>query len=132
MTDDPLDKLFVHDSQIKRTILSEILVSRIRFDTDNELIYINDEIEANKVLIYLLARYALKLAGRTTTHTARPKEISESARVEYTTTRTLLHRLKKYGLVESTRESLYSISPKKFRAVQAYLDRPPYKHSVYS
>lgn len=118
---DPLDVLFTSD--ISRQRLADVLLKHMRIDPKTlHVVWVNDElIVKHQILLYLLARRAMRLTGRIEYEAARGSEIAEATNNKPNTVRPLLYHLEADGLVKHE-DSYFHIPMKRVIDVIATLE----------
>ena len=83
---DPLDKLFTNEKEIDLQVLSDILFPHVRINTEDNSIFFTDlgnELSVvNRLIIYLLARKALKLKSKIDIEGISPSDIIEDTHLK--------------------------------------------------
>jgi hypothetical protein len=99
---DPLEILFTSD--ITRQRLADVLMKYIRINPQTlQVVYFDNELpNRTKILLYLLARRAMKLAGRVEGEGVRSAEIAEATGMNGNSIRPLLHHFEAEHLVSHT------------------------------
>lgn len=109
---DPLDKIFTTDKEVDLQALSDILFPYIKINSEDNSIFFtdlgNNLSVNNKLIIYLLARKALKLKNRIEIEGVSPIEILNDTHLKDGSVHPGLKKLKDKGLA-TVKEGKYFI-----------------------
>ena len=102
---DPLDKIFTTESEINPKILAEILGLFVRINSEDQSIFFTSEGTSlptrNKLLLFLIAKKALKYREKIKVEEISPNEIINEIGIKAGTVHPALKSLRDEGLVLS-------------------------------
>ena len=118
---DPLDKIFTSEREVDPQVLADILFPYIKINAEDNSIYLTDLGNTlpvnNKLLVFLLARKALKLKDKVEIEGVSPTDILEATHLKDGSVHPGLKKLKESGLV-TAKEGKYFIPNYKINKIK--------------
>ena len=111
---DPLRELLVDKDQLDRELLSKVLKHYLKIDKDSHSVRftaMSEELTIdNKIIIFLLARKAMKAMELTNTESSKPGEIEKATGIKGGTLRPKLSKMYDKKLIDKDEAGGYFVS----------------------